>query len=62
MNVKEAHKFLGTLVRMGLGELEMYTEYQKVASMRAGGAEEGRDGSQLELKDNEPLVYVELDH
>ena len=62
MNVSQAHDFLSTLVRMGLGDLQMYSEYEKVEGMRAGGAEESRDGSQLELEVGEPFVYVRLGH
>lgn len=62
MNVRQAHEYLGTLIRAGLGELDMYTEFDKVTGMQAGGAEHARDGMQLEMDESDPFVYVRTEH
>lgn len=62
MKVKEAFEALRNLVENNCGELEMYTEYEKVERFSVESAEVWRDGSQLELEDGVPFVYVYTDY
>ncbi len=62
MKVKEAHKFLSQLINDDLGDLEMFTEFERVERMVTEFASTSCDGSSSELDLDEPYVYVQLGH
>ncbi len=62
MTLAEAHEILREMVENGNGELELYTEFEKVQKFDICFADTSREGSQCDLTDNEPFVYITTDH
>ncbi len=62
MTLAEAHEALRELLENNDGELELYTEYEKVTRFNVCFADHFREGSQCDLLDGKPFIYITTDH